>query len=162
MPRASCTLDDLYRLREVSGPEVSPEGEWVAYTVSMPDTSKDQADSDVWMTSWDGRRSLRLTTQQDQRAHAPVEPGRPLSGISLRRDDAREVDQVWLLNRTGGEAEKITDLPGGVSDYAWSPDGKRLALIASDPDPDSRDGHAGHHQAHPPSHRHRPLPVQGR
>jgi Tol biopolymer transport system component len=42
-----------------------------------------------------------------------------------------------LLDRGGGEAERITDLPGGVSEYAWSPDGKRLALIAGDPDPDS-------------------------
>jgi dipeptidyl aminopeptidase/acylaminoacyl peptidase len=47
------------------------------------------------------------------------------------------VDQLWLLDRSGGEAEQITDLPGGVSDYAWSPDGRRLALIVSEPDPDS-------------------------
>ena len=47
------------------------------------------------------------------------------------------MQQVWLLNREGGEAERITNLPGGVSQYAWSPDSKRLALIASDPDPDS-------------------------
>ena len=47
------------------------------------------------------------------------------------------MDQVWLLDRTGGEAERISDLPGGVSDYAWSPDSKQLALIASDPNPDS-------------------------
>ena len=32
----------------------------------------------------------------------------------------------------------MTDLPGGVSDYAWAPDGKRLALIADDPDPDAQ------------------------
>ncbi|HEX7023839.1 MAG TPA: S9 family peptidase, partial [Gemmatimonadales bacterium] len=43
--------------------------------------------------------------------------------------------QVWLLNiGIGGEAEKITDLKGGVSSTAWSPDGKRLALIVNDPD----------------------------
>ena len=131
------TLDDLYRLREVSSPEISPEGDWVAYTVSVPDTAQDQADSDVWMTSWDGRRSVRLTTSKTSE-HTPrwSPDGRYLAFLSSR-EDAREVDQVWLLNRAGGEAEKLTDLPGGVSDYTWSPDSKRLALIASDPDPDS-------------------------
>jgi dipeptidyl aminopeptidase/acylaminoacyl peptidase len=131
------TLDDLYRLREVNRPEISPEGEWVAYTVSVPDTSKDQSDSDVWMTSWDGQRNVRLTTSKTSE-HTPrwSPDGRYLAFLSSR-EDAREVDQVWLLNRTGGEAERITNLPGGVSDYAWSPDCKRLALIAPDPDPDS-------------------------
>ena len=145
------TLDDLDRLRDVSGPEISPEGDWVAYTVSVPDVSKDQWDSDVWMTSWDGRRSLRLTTSKSSE-HTPrwSPDGRYLAFLSSR-EDAREVDQVWLLNRTGGEAERVTDLPGGVSDYAWSPDSKRLALIASDPDPDSATVTPDTtHRTHPP------------
>src|ERR687889_274415 len=57
-------LDDLYRLREVSSPEVSPEGGWVAYTVATADTLMDRTDRDVWMTSWDGKRSMRLTTSK--------------------------------------------------------------------------------------------------
>jgi dipeptidyl aminopeptidase/acylaminoacyl peptidase len=131
------TLDDLYRLRDVSGPQLSPEGGWVVYTVSVADVTKDRSDADVWMTSWDGSRSLRLTTSKSSE-HTPrwSPDGRYLSFLS-DRDDPREVDQVWLLDRSGGEAERITDLPGGVSDYAWAPDGKRIALIASDPDPDS-------------------------
>ena len=47
--------------------------------------------------------------------------------------------QVWLLNRAGGEAVKITDVKGGVSDHAWSPDSKRLVLVVSDPDPADKD-----------------------
>jgi len=130
-------LDDVYRLREVSDPQLSPDGAWVAYTVSLPDTSEDQADSDVWMTSWDGTRSVRLTSSKSSEDTPRWSAdGRYLTFLS-DRDDAREVDQVWLLDRSGGEAERITDLPGGVSDYAWSPDSKRLALIVSDPDPDS-------------------------
>lgn len=130
-------LADLYRLRNVSGPELSPDGAWVAYTVSVPDTAKDRADSDVWMTGWDGRRALRLTTSKASE-HTPrwSPDGRYLAFLS-DREDGREVDQVWLLDRGGGEAERITDFPGGVSEYAWSPDGKRLALIVSDPDPDT-------------------------
>jgi len=130
-------LDDVYRLRGVSDPQISPDGAWVAYTVSVPDTVEDDENSDIWMASWDGTRNVRLTSNKAGE-HAPrwSPDGRYLTFLS-DRDDAREVDQVWLLDRSGGEAERVTDLPGGVSDYAWSPDSKRLALIGSDPDPDS-------------------------
>ncbi len=99
------------------------------------------------MSSWDGKRSVRLTRTQAPREHAPrwSPNGRYLAFLSSR-DDPREVEQVWLLDRNGGEAERLTDLPGGVSDYAWSPDGTRLALIASDPDPDRPAPGTGHHQ----------------
>ena len=127
---------DLLRMREVSDPHLSPDGAWVAYTVSTADTAADKRDSDVWMSRWDGKRSVRLTYSK-AREHAPrwSPNGRYLAFLSSR-EDPREVEQVWLLDRTGGEAERVTDLPGGVSDFAWSPDGSRLALIASDPTPD--------------------------
>ena len=43
---------DLLRLREVSDPQLSPDGGWVAYTVSTADTTRDRVDKDIWMTSW--------------------------------------------------------------------------------------------------------------
>ena len=43
------------------------------------------------------------------------------------------------MNRAGGEAEKITDLKGGVNDFAWSPDSKQIVLAVKDPDPDAPD-----------------------
>ncbi len=128
------SIDDLYRLRHVSDPQVSPDGGWVSYTVTVPDSIHDRTDSDIWMTSWDGSRTLRLTWTPGKEHAARWSPDGRFLAFLTARDDKHEADQIWLLDRGGGEAERITDLPGGVSDYTWAPDSKRLTLIASDPD----------------------------
>ncbi len=131
-------LDDLARLRNVSDPQISPDGAWVAYTVGTMDLEKDTRDSDVWMTSWDGSQQIRMTTSKDAESHPRWSPdGKYLAFLASRGDEAEKKlgGQVWLLHRAGGEAERLTDLPGGVDDFAWSPDGRKLVLVADDPNP---------------------------
>jgi dipeptidyl aminopeptidase/acylaminoacyl peptidase len=138
------TVDDLSSLRDVRDPQLSPDGQWVAYVVAFDDVKKDKGDSDVWMVSWDGKEQVRLTsTPGKERAPRWSPDGKYLAFVASRNDDENDKDedapkkgpQVWLLNRAGGEAQQLTDLKGGVSDYAWSPDGKRLVLAVDDPDP---------------------------
>jgi len=59
------TVGDLFRLREVADPQVSPDGAWVAYTVTRADSVEDRQPGAVWMTSWDGARTLRLTNSKE-------------------------------------------------------------------------------------------------
>jgi dipeptidyl aminopeptidase/acylaminoacyl peptidase len=139
-------IDDLFLLRDVGDPQIAPDGAWVAYTVTRADAERDKRDKDVWMTSWDGTRHVRLTHRKEKEHTPRFSPdGRWLAFLSSR-DNEDETDQIWLLDRNGGEAERVTDFKGGVEDYAWSPDGRRLAVIASDPDPDDaakKDGEPG-------------------
>ncbi len=137
-PRRPLSMGDLDRLKVVRDPQVSPDGAWVAYTVTSVDLAADKDDADVWMVSWDGARRVRLTSSPESETKPRFSPdGRYLSFLSPRGGKAeKESAQVFLLDRAGGEAQRATEVEGGVSDYAWSPDGKKLVLVVEDPDPE--------------------------
>lgn len=133
-------MDDLARLRTLSDVQVSPEGEWVAYTVAGLDPEKDRSVRDLWMVSWDGLRKIRLTWGPASASKPRFSPaGKHLAFLSARGEEkeTKKGPQVWLLDRAGGEAQRITDIPGGVSNMAWSPAGGKLVLEVEDPDPDA-------------------------
>ncbi|MCG6956926.1 MAG: hypothetical protein LJF04_13130, partial [Gemmatimonadetes bacterium] len=132
-------VNDLFNLRTVSGPVMSPDGQWVAYTVMYADSTRDKRETNLWMASWDGATTLQLTRTPGSESRPKWSPdGTYLAFLSARSDggateaDDHEGAQVWLLDRRGGEAFKLTDIKGGVSDYAWSPDSQRMVLVASD------------------------------
>jgi len=127
-------VDDIFKVRDVRDPQRSPDGQWVAYTVTSSIQATDKNDTDVWMVKWDGSEQVQLTSTPDSESRPRWSPdGKYLSFVSSRQGTKQA--QVWLLNRLGGEASKLTEVKGGVSDYAWAPDSKRLVLVISDPDP---------------------------
>jgi dipeptidyl aminopeptidase/acylaminoacyl peptidase len=137
-------LDDMHRFQDVREPQISPDGKWVAYTVSNVDTAADKSDTDVWMVSWDGTQHLRMTTSPESEGSPRWSPdGRYLAFTSSRQGKARG-NQVWLLDRNGGEAQQLTDIKGRLSGYEWSPDSRKLLLTVADRDPnDPGDDEAG-------------------
>ena len=124
-------VGDMYRLKNVGDPQVSPEGSWVAYTVSATDSAKDKSDTDIWMTSWDGSQTIQVTSSPDGESAPRFSPdGRYLSFLSSRQGGKGA--QLWLLDRRGGEAKRVSELKTGIRSYEWSPDSKRIALVMSD------------------------------
>ncbi len=126
---------DLYRLRDVRDPQRSPDGQWVAYTVSTADSAKDKGHTEIWMVSWDGGQRLPLTTGSASASKPRWSPDGAYLGFVSARDDSDETAQLWVLNRKGGEGQQLTHFVGDVEDYAWSPDGARIAVVVDD-DPD--------------------------
>ncbi|HKW11947.1 MAG TPA: S9 family peptidase [Gemmatimonadaceae bacterium] len=122
---------DLYHLKDVRDPEISPDGQWVAYTVTTVDSAKDKSDNDVWMTSWDGATTIRVTSSPESESSPRWSPdGRYLAFLSGRQEGKGA--QIWLLDRRGGEAQRITQLKGGASEFSWSPDSKRIVIVVDD------------------------------
>jgi dipeptidyl aminopeptidase/acylaminoacyl peptidase len=124
-------IDDQFAIREVGSPDVSPDGNWVAYTVTETHFDKQTTETRVWMSSIDGQHHLPMTLAGEDANTPKFSPdGKYLTFLASRGDNNRT--QVWALNRLGGEAQPLTNVKQGVSNYAWSPDGTRLMLIIRD------------------------------
>jgi len=140
---------DLYRLQVPFDPRLSPDGRTVAFTVKASAVGLDGYRHAIWTVPVDGSGEARQATlgaRTDR--HARFSPdGRTLAFLSDRRlyveeeparakepKEAKERDdavQVHLLPLDGGEARRLTDLPRGVTELAWSPDGRSLAVLTS-------------------------------
>jgi dipeptidyl aminopeptidase/acylaminoacyl peptidase len=133
--RRGVAADDLYRLRFVADPQVSPDGALVAYVAAWVDP----ADHTRY------RSQLMLADFQQAQDERPVQPraltsglhrdtaprwspdGRSLAFVSDRVDSR---SQLFLLPLQGGEPRQMTSLKHGAGVPVWSPNGDRLAFSA--------------------------------
>ncbi|MBT5219501.1 MAG: S9 family peptidase, partial [Woeseia sp.] len=128
------TIDDLLALKSVGSPLLSPDGEWVAYTVRSRDMEEDKSNSQVWIVAADGGEPIPMTSIETSASNPRWTPdNKHLSFQASKGEDAKT--QVWNLNRNGGEAVQVTDVKTGIREFEWSPDGSRLLLMIQDPTP---------------------------
>jgi len=125
-PRAA-TIADLYRLKGVAEPVLAPDGRSVAFAVTTTDLPAIQRQTNVWRVDADGKNARALTVTDKRDSSPAFSPdGTVLAFLSTRAGDP----QVFFLPTGGGEAEKKTEVPGGVGAFRFDPEGKRLVLTA--------------------------------
>ncbi|MDZ7807714.1 MAG: S9 family peptidase [Gracilimonas sp.] len=129
--KTSFSIGDYFELKNVGSPVISPDGEWIAYTVTETDYEDDSRETRIWMTPVNGGKALPMTAAGYSASSPKWSPdGKYLSFMASRGDV--EKTQVWTLNMKGGEAVQLTDIKQGVSDFEWSPKSDRLLLMIKD------------------------------
>ena len=128
------TIDDFFQIRDVAQPELSPDGQWVAYSVRTRMLKEDKNEQRLWMVSTHGGDPIPMTAEGVSSSHPRWSPDSKYLAFLSSRDAGKS--QVWLLNRLGGEAVRLTEVAQGVNDFEWSPDSTRLVLILQDPKPE--------------------------
>jgi len=108
------TPADWYRLTTVSSPAMSPDGRFVAFTVTTVKEADNRRHSEVWMVASEGGEPVRLTSPGTESSG----PRWSHDGRYLFFDSRREGGQgsTWTLRMDGtpgGEAFQLEHWPSG-------------------------------------------------
>jgi len=128
------SIDELLSLKTVGGTQISPDGKWVAYTVTGVDFKSDAFVSQVWLTgTGPDHHPLQLTRGDKSSSNPRWSPnGDWLAFLSNRIDDK---NQLFVISPDGGEAVQLTKSETPISNFAWSDDGRYIAYTATEPLP---------------------------
>jgi dipeptidyl aminopeptidase/acylaminoacyl peptidase len=123
------TVEDLWKVKRVGPPTVSPDGTWAAVEVSTYALDADEPTSDIWLLACDGSRQVQLTRLGGKNSGPKWSPdGRHIAFLSKREGD--DTPQIYLIAPDGGEARRLTKMPMAPGHLKWSADSKTLYCIA--------------------------------
>ncbi len=142
--RRGVTAEDYFAFETANDPQISPDGKWVAYTVTTVDQKTNRRMSRIWIAALDGSHPAVPFTAEANSSTSPrwSPDGRFMAFLSAR-DQGRP--QIWLLSRNGGEGRRVTNLENGASNFEWSPDSTHFVCLTRTGPPASKNSDVRHY-----------------
>ncbi len=136
---ALLTPEMLVDLKFVSGVELDPEGEHVAYLLEVPRTASDdpgRSYRELWVADLVTGKSRRYTSREERVSSPAFAPDGKSITFLVKREKTHEHTQIYKIRLRGGEARLVTRHESSIGSYRWSPDGRWIAFTATDPETD--------------------------
>jgi dipeptidyl aminopeptidase/acylaminoacyl peptidase len=125
------TIDELISLKRAGSAAISPNGQWVAYTVRDTNWDENAYHTEIWLADAKSGELRQLTSHAKKSSTSPAwSPDSTKLAFATDRDDKR---QVYVIDPRGGEARKVTSIEDGIGSFAWAPDGRSIAFTSTDP-----------------------------
>jgi dipeptidyl aminopeptidase/acylaminoacyl peptidase len=130
MPRKKqfLTVEDLWAMKRVGTPTISPDGRAACAPVTAYDMEKNEGCTELWLFPIDGSKARRLTAGDKDSEPQWSPDGKWIAFTAKRKDD--EEPQVYLIAPDGGEAVRLTTLATGALALRWFADSKQIAFVS--------------------------------
>jgi dipeptidyl aminopeptidase/acylaminoacyl peptidase len=126
-------LTDFGKAVSVSDPQISPDGKSIVYVVSRMNMEQDRNDRDLVLQEIASGDRRALTHDRKDAGSPRWSPtGDRIAFLAAVGPAKEEKAQIFVLSMSGGDALKITDVPNGVEQFAWRPNGTEIAYVTAD------------------------------
>lgn len=124
------THEALWLTPRVGAPSASPDGKWVVFSLVEPAYDEKEQISDLWIVPSDGSAGARrlTSTKAAESDIAWTTDSRRIAFATKREGD--EVNQIYALDLTGGEATRLTSVSTGAASPQWRPDGQAILFTS--------------------------------
>ncbi len=125
------THEDVWLMKRVGAPVLSPDGRFVVVSVAEPAYDDAAKASDLWLVPADGSvPPRRITSTPGAESGAAWSPDSRRIAFSAKREGFDE-PQIHVLDiAEGGEAERVTSVSTGATRPEWRPDGKAILFTS--------------------------------
>jgi dipeptidyl aminopeptidase/acylaminoacyl peptidase len=121
-------VHDMWAMKRVSDPQVSPDGKWVLFNLRTTDLEANKGRTDLWVVGTDGSGMRRLTSNPAADTGGRWSPDGKWVWFTSTRSGS---SQVWKIPfESGGEPTQVTTLPIDAANLMLSPDAKHIAFSA--------------------------------
>jgi dipeptidyl aminopeptidase/acylaminoacyl peptidase len=130
-PKRIPTHEDIWLMKRIGAPQVSPDGHWIVVSVAEPSYDDNLQLSDLWLIDTSARNSSRRLTSTRRPENGVVwSPDSRRIVFSAQRDND-DAPQLYSLDlAAGGEAQRITNASGGARAPVYSHDGRQVAFVS--------------------------------
>lgn len=122
------TPEVLWAFGRLSDIQVSPDKQNILYGVSYYSVKQDRSNRELFTIKADGSDNKQITyTKGGEFSAKWVKGGTKIAFLSSESGSM----QLWEMNPDGTGRVQISNREGGVSDFKYSPDNKRVILICN-------------------------------
>jgi dipeptidyl aminopeptidase/acylaminoacyl peptidase len=122
------TKESLFEIQSITNPVLSPNEQEAVFIRTQINKDENKYEAHLFHIDLETSEVTQWTFGNERISSPQWSPnGKQVAFLTNRK----EKNQLYIVNRRGGEAQQMTTLPNGVNSYLWSPNGEKIWLTSS-------------------------------